>query len=344
MKKLKPWPKLKAGDLVATVSLSWGGAGDEEILWRYEQGKKQLEEALGVRVIAMPNALKGTEYVYNHPEARAEDLMAAFRNPEIKAIIANIGGIESVRITPYIDYEVIRGNPKPFIGYSDSTTTHLLCFKAGIQSIYGPCLLVDFAENNGIYGYTLDSLRKILFEDPNEYEVIPAESWTSEFLEWKVENKDTSRKLKNELHGLQVVHGEGKVTGRLLGGCLEVFDTHRGTELFPAIEDFEGAVLFFETSEDTPPPWYVETVLRTYGNMGILQVIKGMIWGKPMDEKYYDAYQVEIKKVLAEFGLEQLPVLYNVNFGHTEPKISLVYGDAVTIDCDEGRLIYGSDQ
>lgn len=66
---------LKRGDKVATVSLSWGGAGDENILWRYKQDKKRLKEEFGLRVIEMENTLKGTEYLYNHPEKRAEELI-----------------------------------------------------------------------------------------------------------------------------------------------------------------------------------------------------------------------------------------------------------------------------
>ncbi|MGL4338059.1 MAG: LD-carboxypeptidase, partial [Turicibacter sp.] len=79
MKLIKP-KKLQAGDKIATVSLSWGGAGDEEILWRYEQGKKRLIEEFGLEVIEMPHALKGSTYVYEHPEKRAQDLMEALKD------------------------------------------------------------------------------------------------------------------------------------------------------------------------------------------------------------------------------------------------------------------------
>ena len=68
---IKP-PALKRGDKIATVSLSWGGAGDKEILWRYNQGKERLQEEFGLEVIEMEHTLKGSEYLYNHPEKRAE--------------------------------------------------------------------------------------------------------------------------------------------------------------------------------------------------------------------------------------------------------------------------------
>lgn len=82
---IKP-KKLKRGDTVATVSLSWGGAGDKEFRYRYEIGKKRMEELFEVNVIEMPNSLKGSEYLNNNPKARAEDLMNAFKNKEVKAV------------------------------------------------------------------------------------------------------------------------------------------------------------------------------------------------------------------------------------------------------------------
>ena len=90
--------KLQRGDRVATVSPSWGGAGEPEIRWRYEQGVKRLEEVFGLTVVPMPNSLKGSDYLYDNPKARAEDLMMAFSDPKIKAIIANIGGEDSIRL------------------------------------------------------------------------------------------------------------------------------------------------------------------------------------------------------------------------------------------------------
>lgn len=138
--------RLQPGDIVATVSPSWGGAGDPEIRWRYEQGVKRLEEVFGLMVIPMPNSLKGSEFIYNNPQARAEDLMTAFKDARVKAIIANIGGEDSIRLLPHIDFNVIRESPKIFMGYSDVTVSHLFCHKAGLSSFYGPANLTDFAE------------------------------------------------------------------------------------------------------------------------------------------------------------------------------------------------------
>ena len=99
---IKP-ERLKKGDKVAIVSLSSGLLREKSMLHKYELGKKSLEEKFGLEVVTMPNALKGIEYLREHPERRAEDLMDAFKDKSIKAIICAIGGEETIRILPYIE-------------------------------------------------------------------------------------------------------------------------------------------------------------------------------------------------------------------------------------------------
>ena len=331
MKLIKP-PKLNLGDKVATVSLSWGGAGDDEILWRYQQGKERIERVFGLEVIEMPHTLSGTEYVYKNPKARAEDMMAAFADPTIKGIFSCIGGDDTIRLLPFIDFNMIRKNPKIFMGYSDTTSNHFMCFKAGLSSIYGPAILTDFAENIQMSDYTVDYLKKALFSTDPIGEITPAETWTSQRLRWVIENQNTARKFEtNSRH--EVLQGVGKVTGHLIGGCLDVFDLLRGTELFPVINDFCGSILFLETSEEMLQPSTMRYMLRTLGAMGVLDRINGIVFGKPYDNKYYEEYKSEIKMILVEYGRRDMPMLYNLSFGHCEPKCCIPYGALAEIDC-----------
>lgn len=324
---------LKVGDKIATISLSWGGAGEPELRWRYEQGVDRLRNVFGLEVVAMPNSLKGGDYLYENPQARAEDLMNAFKDPSIKGIFSNIGGSESIRLLPYIDFDVIRENPKVFIGYSDSTVTHLFCHKAGISSFYGPAILMDFAENVVMHEYTVEALKKALFAVDAIGEVKPATEWTSERLEWIVENKDKKRKM-NPNKGYELLQGSGVVQGRLIGGCIEVLEFAKGTSLWPAEEYWKDSILFFETSEELPTPGQLEYWLRNYGTQGILQQAKGIIFGKPQNEKYYEEYKESIRLIMKELSLDNLPILYNLNFGHTEPKFVLPYGANAEINCE----------
>lgn len=134
--------------------------------------------------------------------------------------------------------------------------------------------------------------------------------------------------------GYELLQGSGIVQGRLIGGCIEVLEFAKGTVLWPEKKYWDNSILFFETSEDKPDPTYIRYWLRNYAAQGILQNINGIIFGKPKDEKYYEEYKQEIVTVMKEYGLEDLPILYNLNFGHTEPKFILPYGAMAEIDCE----------
>lgn len=324
--------KLCKGDKVATVSLSWGGAGDENILWRYNLGKKRLQEEFGLEVVEMPNTLKGATYLYDHPEKRAEDLMEAFRDKSIKGIFTTIGGEESIRMLPYIDFQVIRNNPKVLIGYSDTTVTHFMCLKAGLSSFYGASILAELAENIEIFDYTKKYINQVIFNNKIIGEIKQCDYWTSEYIPWDEDKKNIPKKL-NENSEYELLQGSGKVQGRLIGGCIEVLEMMKGTSLWN-VEDFEETILFFETSEEMPDPQYIKYWLRNYGSQGIIQKVKGIIWGKPYDNKYYEEYKDVIRTVIhEELNLTCLPILYNMNFGHTEPMTCLPYGALAEIDC-----------
>ena len=94
--------KLQSGDKIATVSLSWGVAGDSPFSQRYKIGVERMKNLFGLKVIAMPNSLKSSDYLSKNPQARAEDLMQAFSDPKIKAIISNIGGNDTLRLHPFM--------------------------------------------------------------------------------------------------------------------------------------------------------------------------------------------------------------------------------------------------
>lgn len=96
---------------------------------------------------------------------------------------------------------------------------------------------------------------------------------------------------------------------------------------------WKNCILFFETSEEKPPPEFVKRWLRNYATQGILQAANGMIFAKPQDEQYDEEYKAVIRTVIQEYHLQHLPVLYNLNFGHTEPKFILPYGAMAEINC-----------
>lgn len=331
---------LKKGDTIAIVSLSSGMGGDSMAKYRYLIGKKRISELFGLNIIAMPNALKGSEYLSHHPEKRAEDLMNAFKEKSIKGIISMIGGDDTIRLLPYIDYGVIRSNPKIFMGYSDTTINHFMMYKAGLVSFHGPCVLVEFAENVSMHKYTVESIYNTLFSSQKRIEIKSSPKWTSEFLDWADKsNQNIKRKMQKEMHGFEILQGSGKAQGRLLGGCLSVFKMIIGTELWPGVTEWTDKILFLETGEDYPSPTEVCYFLRNLTAQGIIQCLKGIVVGKPLDEKYYEEYKSVYKEVIGnEAGCPELPILYNVNCSHTSPVCILPYGVLAEIDCEQKSL------
>jgi muramoyltetrapeptide carboxypeptidase LdcA involved in peptidoglycan recycling len=112
-----------------------------------------------------------------------------------------------------------------------------------------------------------------------------------------------------------------------------------GTELWPKVDEWDNKILFLETSEECPAPSMLKYFLRNLAAQGIIDRLNGIILGKPFDEKYYDNYkEVLMSVIVEEAGRSDLPILYNVNFGHTSPICILPYGVEAMIDCENKAL------
>ena len=340
MKKMKP-RMLRPGSRIAAISLSWGGPG--AIPYRYEIGKQQFEEAFGVTVIETEHALRDADWLARNPKARADDLMAAFVDETIDGIISTIGGEDSIRTLPYLDLDLIRNNPKVFMGFSDTTISHAACFKAGIVSFYGPSFMAGFAENGGMFLYMVDSVRRTLFS-PEPIGVIKPNraGWTVEYLPWEnPENQSIRRKL-NPSTDWKFHQEAGVVEGQLFGGCVEVLDWLRGSDYFPAATNLQGAVLFLETSEEAAPPSFLTRFIRCLAAMGILEGLSSILLGRPggdVDPATFHAYDDALcKTVREEYGLNDMPIVTNMDFGHTDPMFVLPIGMKMRINSTKQEI------
>lgn len=326
---------LKAGDKVAAVSLSWGGAGDALFHARYEAGKQQLQNAFGINVVEMTHTLRGSDFIYNNPQARVDDLHQAFLDPEIKAVISCIGGSDSVRLVDMVDYDVLRNNPKIFMGYSDSTVTNFMCLKAGLRSYYGPSILSGFAENGGLHDYLKNSVQKTLFSaEPVGQISRSEEGWTIEHLAWEIpENQNIKRKMQPPMEW-RFLQGQEPVTGRLIGGCTDVLPMIVGTSVWPERDMWNNAVLFLENSEDAISPDVFLYILRNLGAQGILNRISGILFARPCRVEIDDFGQYDdiLLKACHEFNATHLPVVTRMDFGHTDPMFVIPFGAEATID------------
>jgi len=337
---LRP-PMLRPGDTLAAISLSWGGPA--VFPHRYAAGVAQLERTFGVRVTPTAHALREPEWLARNPQARAEDLMAAFADPAIKGIIATIGGEDSIRTLPYTNLGVIRANPKIFMGFSDTTSTHFACLAAGLTSFYGPCMLVGIAENGGMLPHVERSMRRALFT-PEPLGALPsAEAWTVEHLDWADPANQERRRTLTPSAGWRWLQGEAPVEGRLIGGCLDVLDWLRGTPVWPGPERWDGAVLFLETSEEAPAPLAVTRMLRALAACGALERAAALLFGRPggdVAEAQFDAYDEGLLGVIRdELGRSDMPIITRMDFGHTEPNTVLPYGLRTRVDPLERSVV-----
>ena len=332
--------RLVPGDRIAAVTPSWGGPS--MFPGRYEAGKRQLEETFGVTVVEMAHTLAPTDWIAANPKARAEDLMAAFADPSIAGIIATIGGEDSIRLLPHLDLEIIAKNPKIFLGFSDTTSLHLACHAAGLASFYGPSIMAGFGENGGMHDFTIESVRRALFQtDPIGLVPPNMAGWTSEHMDWANPSLQHQARKLEPATAPRILQGRGSVNGHLLGGCAEVLEMAKGTPWWPPLAAWQGAILFYETSEDAPSPTFVRYWLRNFASLGILDALAGVLIARPApmgDATYETRLEAAVTDSLGEAGLSNLPVLSGLDFGHTQPMLTLPYGAQARIDCEAGTL------
>jgi muramoyltetrapeptide carboxypeptidase LdcA involved in peptidoglycan recycling len=337
IKMIKP-RALRPGDRIAAISLSRGWPSVYP--GAYNDGKRQLEDAFGVQVVESRHALADIPWLTAHPEARAADLMEVLRDPSIQGIISTIGGDDSIRMLPFLDYSIIRENPKVFLGYSDSTITHFAFLKAGVSSFYGPSIMAGFDENAGLPPYMADSVRQVLFAPASSLLIPPnTGGWTIASWEWGDEKRNEKKRKLQPCSGWRWLQGKGQHRGHLIGGCLEAVDWLRGTPVWPDLSVWRNSILFLETSEDQPSPTAVTYMLRAVAATGALSEARGILYGRPFgDEAKFEAYDGALLQVLAELGLSSLPLVTRMDFGHTDPKFVVPLGVEAEIDCDRQQL------
>ena len=344
--------RLKKGDKVAIVSLSRGILGMPFCKHELDLGLKRLKE-FGLEPVLMPNALKDMDYIKDHPEVRASDLKEAFLDDSIKAIITAIGGDDTYKTIPYLmeDEEfktAVIEHPKIFTGFSDTTNNHLMLNRLGLSTFYGPCFLVDLAElDTEMLPYTKKHFEKF-FEIEDGFEIASSPVWYGERKSFGSEEVGKPRKVHEETRGFETLNGKGIALGKLYGGCIEsIYDMFDGTryadepavyekyQILPTEDEWKEKILFIETCEELSSPEKLEKMLGVLKDRNILKWVKGVIVGKPMDEKYYDEYKTVYKKVFADLDT---PVLYNINFGHAVPRCLIPYDAEATIDYDKQKI------
>lgn len=331
MKELIVPRALKKGDTIAFISISGGRAGDPDMIGRYNLAKERFEKEYGVHVVETPNALKGNDFIYSHPELRAEDLHWALTDSEISGIVCNQGGDDSYRVLPYVDPEVIRNNPKVFMGFSDIATWVAVFTYAGVRSYYGPCTLTPIGQPVRFDDYSKEAIRKVLFSGETIGEVKPAKNFTN--IEWNDSIKPEEIEWY-EGEGYSIVQGEGKVTGKLYPICPGPLQQIMGTKYFPSEDIFDGAILAIEHGSPYESALAGFHQMRAFAAAGVFDRAAGIITGKMDDLSRYF-----LRKVInEEVHREDLVILENVDFVHHTPMTVLPTGAQCEIDCEHKKF------
>ena len=328
---------------IGIVSLSSGVLGEDFVKHEVDLGVKRIND-YGIEVEFLPNALKGMEFIKDHPECRAKDLLQALEDDSIDMILCAIGGVDTYKLLPYLFENGELKNvakQKVFLGFSDTTMNHFMLNKVGIKTFYGQAFLPDVCElSKEMLPYTKKYFEELIKTGRIE-EIRPSDLWYKEREDFSEDALGQSMEsFPNS--GFELLRGKSTFKGKILGGCIEsiydifVNDRFGDTvemcekyKLFPSLEEWKGKILLLETSETKSSPELYRKMIRALKNYGIFDVLSGVLIGKPQDEVYHDEYK-EI--LLGEITNEKLPILYNINVGHATPRCIIPFGVEAEVD------------
>ena len=331
---------------VGIVSLSSGIIGEPVVRFETEIGIRRLEE-YGLNIKFMPHALMGLDYIKAHPEKRAEDLLQAFQDPSVDMILCAIGGDDTYRLLPYLfEHDELANSvtDKVFLGFSDTTVNHLMLHKVGLTTFYGQAFLPDICElSSEMLPYTRKFFEELIHTETIS-EISPSYVWYEERKSFAIDQVGKPL-ISHPDFGFELLQGPALFSGKILGGCIDsIYDMFNGDRyadmpvlcekyhLFPDPEDWKGRILLLETSEEKPSPDKYRNALEHLKQTGIFEAVSGLLVGKPMDETYAQEYRLLLTQVIDR---PDLPIVFNLNVGHSLPRCIIPFGINAVVDADK---------
>lgn len=314
MKKIYP-EKLKRGDNIAVIapSRSMSLLSDNTI----EIANKRLED-MGLNVFFGQHVKEIDEFASSSVKNRISDLHWAFSDKSIKGILTVLGGFNSNQLLKYIDWNLIKNNPKIFCGYSDITALQNSIYaKTGLVTYSGPHYS-SFGQLSN-FEYTLEYFNKCLFFE-EDFEVEPSAYWSDDA--WYLNQQDCNL-IKNE--GYYTIN-EGEVSGTIIGANLVTLRTLQGTEFFPSLKN---SVLFLESDYEADPH-HIDRDLQSLILDPNFKEVKGIAFGRHQKNKI--SKDILYKIVKSKKELDNIPVIADLDFGHTSPMFTFPIGGAVYIE------------
>lgn len=336
--------KLSAGDRVAVVSPSFAAPGRFPAV--HDLAMRRLRDDFGLVPVEYPT----TRRLGSSPQDRAADLMAAFADPGIGAILATIGGDDQLTVLPYLDPAVVAGNPKAFVGYSDNTNLLNWLWNQGIAGYHGGSTMVHVGRGGRLHPVSAGSLRAALLTG-GDVDLHPVDAFSEDELNWE-DPASLDREPPAAPSPGWYWHQSGRVVSApTWGGNLEILHWNlAASRWMRPVDDYAGCVLMLETSEEMPSDEEVFRMLRNAGERGLLSqfpaVLVATAKASSLDrratqnerEAYRDGQKSAILRALDYYNPNAMAV-FGLDFGHTDPQWILPYGGAVTVDGPARRIV-----
>jgi muramoyltetrapeptide carboxypeptidase LdcA involved in peptidoglycan recycling len=311
----------------------------------HELGLQRLREEFDLVPVEYPT----TRRMDSSPADRAADLHAAFGDPAITAIITSIGGDDQIRMLPHLDRDLIAANPKPFFGYSDNTNLLIYLWNAGVVGYHGGSVMYHLGRPVAMHPLSRASFETALF-GRGDYLLVEPKSYGDVDLSWSDPATFERERPSEPAEPWTWLNADHVVDGITWGGNLEILSWLAMADMeFQPPEAYAGCVLIIETSEKMPSAGDVYRVLRSFGERGVLRQFRAVLVGRakawsfdrPLegDEKdtYRQTQREAVTRAVDEFGNSPM-IVFDVDFGHTEPQFILPLGGRVRVD-GPGRQI-----
>lgn len=336
-------PKAHPGDKVAVLSPSFAAPAEAPAV--HAQALERLAVVTGLVPVEYPTTRK----LGASAEDRATDLNRAFGDPEIRAVLATIGGEDQITVVPHLDAGVVARDPKPFLGYSDNTNILNWLWTNGVPGYYGGSTQVHLGPGPHIDPVHELALRAALLTGERLELVEPGESEDIGH-DWKDPRALTEFGVREPTEPWSWAGPAKVITGRTWGGCIEVIQWILTAGRFlDDPEIVEGGVLLLETSEELIPAREVGWILRSLGERGLLGAVDAVIVARPPTSDFTirpPADERRLKRdeqrdtaiaIVSTYNSDAV-VVVGPPFGHTRPQWIVPYGGFMTVDGAARRL------
>jgi muramoyltetrapeptide carboxypeptidase LdcA involved in peptidoglycan recycling len=336
-------PKARPGDKVAVVSPGFAAPAVAPAV--HEQALQRLAQVTGMVPVEYPT----TRRLDATPDDRAADLDAAFGDPEIRAVLATIGGDDQITVIRHLDPELVRADPKPFLGYSDNTNLLNWLWGHGVAAFHGGSSQVQLGAGPAVDDVHGRSLRAALLEGGRLQITEPGES-EDHGVDWSLPQALTSYGDREPTEPWTWAGPQRTVTGPTWGGCIEVLQWILTAGRFPDDPSIlDGGVLLLESSEDLIPASEFGYITRSLGERGLLQAVDAVVVARasastnereatPEERRRHRSEQRDTAvETIARYNPDAV-VVVGVPFGHTRPQWILPYGGTMIVDARERQV------